>query len=86
MQQFKADMNLLCLYPSQLRFARHIAEESNLKHQFHQSAYKVWPGSGSCPHENDRLSGTQGSEKVPLILENLRLLVTAQSAKTVDWQ
>lgn len=83
----QAEVNLLCPYPSQLKVARRITEKSDLNHQLHQSAYKVWPGSGSRLCQNDRLSVTQGSEKVPLVLENcLRLLVVAQSVRTVDWQ
>ena len=35
----QADMNLLSLCPSQLKTTRHIAAESDLKYQLHQSAY-----------------------------------------------
>lgn len=35
----QTDMNLLCLYPGQLKARRHITAESNLKYQLHQSAY-----------------------------------------------
>lgn len=41
----QADMNLVCLYPSQLKAARHITAESNLKYQLHQAAHQVQPVS-----------------------------------------